>query len=403
MNYFYNNCVNTEEKQRISSLEPFDEHEEWHLKCMHYVLITAFKAGTRYIQNSMWASLLQHQVDKSTSLDSEDSVSADIDENEQRNIGKYKTQEGTATKGNADSLSGMMCGNLNAADCCSCDDQTCTEIKAETGENMTEELTTTCLKHVGENMLQEVAARDKSGTASVGNIQCGNLNGAYCFTCDKELDTVSISQGEKNCGEKNEVYTLRLESQQESIRLSGLKRFGHRMCRFYDDQFVIIGGFGEVDKQHTRVKDIALLDDKMQSILNLTDQEYRLPTESQLQVTDLASGKVDCDETVRQSTVEQQTAVLTERLFHSMVKMTHSSKVLLFGGRVSPICALGSLCEIIPCQSTEMTLKGMESECSDSDPRSCHQGNEDQLRFVFFHVFNVIIAFCLKPVSMTSF
>ena len=41
LNIFYDNHISSEEKQRFSALEPFDEFEDWHLKCSHYVMITA--------------------------------------------------------------------------------------------------------------------------------------------------------------------------------------------------------------------------------------------------------------------------------------------------------------------------------------------------------------------------
>ena len=45
MNHFYNHYVCDSEKQRVNALEPFDEFEEWSLKCSHYSLITAFSGG----------------------------------------------------------------------------------------------------------------------------------------------------------------------------------------------------------------------------------------------------------------------------------------------------------------------------------------------------------------------
>ncbi|PIK39564.1 putative tRNA wybutosine-synthesizing protein 4 [Apostichopus japonicus] len=44
MNEFYL-CLHEEERDRIKKLEPFDEFEEWHLKCNHYILVTACKGS----------------------------------------------------------------------------------------------------------------------------------------------------------------------------------------------------------------------------------------------------------------------------------------------------------------------------------------------------------------------
>ncbi|XP_004609664.2 tRNA wybutosine-synthesizing protein 4 [Sorex araneus] len=41
MNEFYRCFLPTEERQRVESLEPFDEFEEWHLKCSHYFILAA--------------------------------------------------------------------------------------------------------------------------------------------------------------------------------------------------------------------------------------------------------------------------------------------------------------------------------------------------------------------------
>ncbi|XP_047457740.1 tRNA wybutosine-synthesizing protein 4 isoform X2 [Mugil cephalus] len=41
MNDFYLGLVTEEERDRVQSLEPFDEYEEWHQKCSHYFILTA--------------------------------------------------------------------------------------------------------------------------------------------------------------------------------------------------------------------------------------------------------------------------------------------------------------------------------------------------------------------------
>ncbi|XP_068528343.1 tRNA wybutosine-synthesizing protein 4 isoform X6 [Anas acuta] len=43
MNEFFTCCIPENEQQRVQSLEPFDEYEEWHLKCSHYFVLTASK------------------------------------------------------------------------------------------------------------------------------------------------------------------------------------------------------------------------------------------------------------------------------------------------------------------------------------------------------------------------
>ncbi|XP_006883272.1 PREDICTED: leucine carboxyl methyltransferase 2 [Elephantulus edwardii] len=46
MNEFYRRFVPAEERRRIENLEPFDEFEEWHLKCAHYFILAASKGDT---------------------------------------------------------------------------------------------------------------------------------------------------------------------------------------------------------------------------------------------------------------------------------------------------------------------------------------------------------------------
>ena len=43
MNEFFSNCLTLEERRRVCQMEIFDEFEEWHLKCNHYVLILSAK------------------------------------------------------------------------------------------------------------------------------------------------------------------------------------------------------------------------------------------------------------------------------------------------------------------------------------------------------------------------
>lgn len=47
MNYYHHCVISSQERTRIENIgEPFDEFEEWHLKCSHYTLLTAFQGQT---------------------------------------------------------------------------------------------------------------------------------------------------------------------------------------------------------------------------------------------------------------------------------------------------------------------------------------------------------------------
>ncbi|ESP01195.1 hypothetical protein LOTGIDRAFT_139773, partial [Lottia gigantea] len=45
MNQFYYKLLTEEERQKVEKLEPFDEHEEWHVKCSHYMILIAYSTS----------------------------------------------------------------------------------------------------------------------------------------------------------------------------------------------------------------------------------------------------------------------------------------------------------------------------------------------------------------------
>nr|XP_005999146.1 PREDICTED: tRNA wybutosine-synthesizing protein 4 isoform X2 [Latimeria chalumnae] len=64
MNEFYFGFIPKEERKRLETLEPFDEFEEWHLKCSHYFILTAFKGELKICSmlNAPTGSLLTKSV-----------------------------------------------------------------------------------------------------------------------------------------------------------------------------------------------------------------------------------------------------------------------------------------------------------------------------------------------------
>ncbi|XP_033899386.3 tRNA wybutosine-synthesizing protein 4 [Acipenser ruthenus] len=48
MNHFYFEFLSEEERSRVERLEPFDEYEEWHLKCSHYFILAASKGELKH-------------------------------------------------------------------------------------------------------------------------------------------------------------------------------------------------------------------------------------------------------------------------------------------------------------------------------------------------------------------
>uniref|UniRef100_A0A8B9QCI6 tRNA wybutosine-synthesizing protein 4 n=1 Tax=Apteryx owenii TaxID=8824 RepID=A0A8B9QCI6_APTOW len=57
MNEFFTFCTPEDEQRRVQALEPFDEYEEWHLKCSHYFVLTAAKG-----MKPSWTPLLSHMA-----------------------------------------------------------------------------------------------------------------------------------------------------------------------------------------------------------------------------------------------------------------------------------------------------------------------------------------------------
>jgi len=80
MNYFYNVVVPQDERSRVESLEPFDEYEEWHLKCAHYILLTAFSGSCQCLAPLVWPRGSSHTAKVDGDIfDSESFVSTDIE------------------------------------------------------------------------------------------------------------------------------------------------------------------------------------------------------------------------------------------------------------------------------------------------------------------------------------
>lgn len=46
LNEFYRRLLPADERRRVETLEPFDEFEEWHLKCAHYFILAASRGAT---------------------------------------------------------------------------------------------------------------------------------------------------------------------------------------------------------------------------------------------------------------------------------------------------------------------------------------------------------------------
>ncbi|XP_020616416.1 tRNA wybutosine-synthesizing protein 4-like [Orbicella faveolata] len=54
LNFFYYDTLPEKEKARLQDLEPFDEFEEWHLMCSHYIVLSAFKGSCQDIKEELF-------------------------------------------------------------------------------------------------------------------------------------------------------------------------------------------------------------------------------------------------------------------------------------------------------------------------------------------------------------
>ena len=61
MNSFYNHLP-SDTRSKPLSLEPFDEYEEWHLKCAHYQLLCAFTGDCTALYSVFSPPMAMHDV-----------------------------------------------------------------------------------------------------------------------------------------------------------------------------------------------------------------------------------------------------------------------------------------------------------------------------------------------------
>lgn len=70
MHNFYCNYLSPEEHQRIDTLEPFDEIEEWQSKCVHYILLFGLKTSPE--TSRRWFEQMTRDFSKVISLRKEE-------------------------------------------------------------------------------------------------------------------------------------------------------------------------------------------------------------------------------------------------------------------------------------------------------------------------------------------
>ena len=98
MNYFYNVVIPQDERSRVESLEPFDEYEEWHLKCAHYMLLTAFSGSCQPLAPLVWPQGSSHstEIDGDVSTSKNSRSTTDIDCGMFVAMSKQSSTSGTA-------------------------------------------------------------------------------------------------------------------------------------------------------------------------------------------------------------------------------------------------------------------------------------------------------------------
>ncbi|XP_068745300.1 tRNA wybutosine-synthesizing protein 4-like isoform X2 [Montipora capricornis] len=71
LNFIYYDTLSTEEKARMEGIEPFDEFEEWHLMCSHYIILTAFKGFCQSLEEELFCqqNVKEQLTDQSSHVD----------------------------------------------------------------------------------------------------------------------------------------------------------------------------------------------------------------------------------------------------------------------------------------------------------------------------------------------
>jgi len=55
MNQFYHGLVSKEERHLVELIEPFDEYEEWNLKCSHYMVLCGYNGASRHLLDGLYS------------------------------------------------------------------------------------------------------------------------------------------------------------------------------------------------------------------------------------------------------------------------------------------------------------------------------------------------------------
>lgn len=62
MNQSYFRVVSPEERSLVEHIEPFDEYEEWYLKCSHYMVLCANKGSCQNVLADVACGEISHTV-----------------------------------------------------------------------------------------------------------------------------------------------------------------------------------------------------------------------------------------------------------------------------------------------------------------------------------------------------
>ena len=94
MNTFYQDFLSDEEHVRVEHLEPFDEYEEFSLKCSHYFICVATRGSCCDMSNNMYAA---SQADAKTKY-VENTVTEEVKEKEDAQVKDTPLKISTLTK-----------------------------------------------------------------------------------------------------------------------------------------------------------------------------------------------------------------------------------------------------------------------------------------------------------------